>query len=103
MLYNTLYTGPKIDELLEAISRIKLVVNGWVNFESNAESPIDLNELINPGNFSIMYWINGPESYKLGAPIKLVVTKEYDKIRQYLFSIGFIRDGYYNFKKRKNN
>ena len=34
MLYNTLYNGPKIDELLDAISHIKTVVNGWVKLES---------------------------------------------------------------------
>lgn len=95
MLYNTLYNGPKIDELLEAIGHIKSVVNGWVRFESTEDYPTDLNDLINPGNFSTMYWINSPEDYTFGAPIKVVVTKENDKNRQYIFSTGFNTDGHY--------
>ena len=58
MLYTTLYNGPKIDELLEAIGHIKSVVKGWVRFESTDEYPTDLNTLINPSNFSTMHCSN---------------------------------------------
>ena len=95
MLYTTLYNGPKIDELLEAIGHIKSVVNGWVRFESTDEYPTDLNTLINPGNFSTMHWVNGPDNYTFAPPAKIVVTKENDKIRQYIFSTGFNTDGHY--------
>ncbi len=89
MLYKTLYSGSKIDELLEAISHIKIVVNGWVKLESSEENSINFNDLINPGNFSFSYWTNGPADHKYSAPLNCVVTKEGKTIRQYIFNTGF--------------
>ena len=76
MLHKTLYSGSKIDELLEAILHIKIVVNGWVKLESAEDNKIDFNELINPGNFSFLYWINGPTDHTFVAPLNCIVTKE---------------------------
>ena len=89
MLYKTLYSGSKIDELLEAISHIKIVVNGWVKLESSEENSINFNDLINPGNFSFSYWTNGPADHKYNAPLNCIVTKEGKTIRQYIFNTGF--------------
>lgn len=93
MLYNGLYDGPKIDFLLESISHIKSVLNGWVKFESTTEYSTDLNTLLNPGNFSTAYWINGPTDTTFSSPLKIIVTKEKNLIRQYIFSTGYNKDG----------
>lgn len=94
MLYKTLYNGPKIDELLEAISHIKFVVNGWVKLESTEDNKINFNDLINPGNFSFSYWENGPTDHTYVAPLNCVVTKEGKYLRQYIFNTGFNVDAY---------
>lgn len=89
MLYNTLYTGERIDELLEAVTHIKSVVNGWVKMESTEESPINFNELINPGNFRLDHWINGPTGVDFDPPLKVVVSKKGKELYQYVFNTGF--------------
>ena len=55
MLYNVLYDGPKIDEILGYTAHIKTVQNGWIKKESTMESPVDLNKMIIPGNFKFDY------------------------------------------------
>lgn len=94
MLHNVLYNGSKIDELLESISHIKTVANGWVILESTEEYPTNLNELLNPGNFSTKYWVNSPSDITFSAPLKIIVSKEQILIRQYIFSTGYNKDGY---------
>ena len=94
MLHSTLYNGPKIDELLDAISHIKTVVNGWVKLESTEEYPTNLNKLLNPGNFSTDYWTDSPTDTAFSSPLKVIVTKEKNLIRQYIFSTGYTDDGY---------
>ena len=93
MLYNGLYSGPKIDNLLESIMHIKSVVNGWVKLESTTEYPTDLNTMLNPGNFSTAYWTNTPTDVTFSSPLKVIVTKEKNLIRQYIFSTGYNEDG----------
>ena len=93
MLHSTLYNGPKIDELLDAISHIKTVVNGWVKLESTEEYPTNLNKLLNPGNFSTDYWTDSPTDTTFSSPLKVIVTKEKNLIRQYIFSTGYNEDG----------
>ena len=88
MLYDVLYSGERIDEILEAIGHIKSVLNGWVKLESTEEAPIDFTTLTNPGNFSFEHWISGP-NVTLPVPIKVVVTKEGKYIRQYVFTLGY--------------
>lgn len=95
MLYKSLYSGPKIDELLEAIGNIRKVDNGWVKLTSTEDEPIDFNDLINPGNYSFDYWINSPEGKDYPTPVKAVVTQEGDIIRQYIFSLGYNDCAYY--------
>ena len=94
MLYNGLYNGPKIDNLLESIMHIKSVVNGWVKLEATIEYQTDLNTMINPGNFSTAYWTNTPTDATFSSPLKVIVTKEKNLIRQYIFSTGYNEDGY---------
>ena len=94
MLHKTLYSGSKIDELLEAILHIKIVLNGWVKLESAEDNKIDFNELINPANFSFLYWINGPTDHTFVAPLNCIVTKEGKYLRQYVFNSGFNVDAY---------
>lgn len=89
MLYQAMYTGSKIDELLEAISHIKTVVNGWVKLESSEDNKINFDDLINPGNFSFSYWENGPTDKEFTPPLNVVVTKEGKYLRQYVFNSGF--------------
>ena len=89
MLYSAMYSGPKMDELLEAISHIKTVVNGWVKLESSEDNKINFDELINPGNFSFNYWENAPTDKEFTPPLNVVVTKEGKNLRQYIFSTGF--------------
>ena len=93
MLYEVLYSGERIDEILEAIGHIKSVLNGWVKLESTKESPIDFTTLINPGNFSFDYWISGP-NVNLASPIKAIITKEGKYIRQYVFTLGYNTSAY---------
>lgn len=94
MLYKSLYSGPKIDELLEAIGKIKKVDNGWVKMNSSEDNPINFNDLINPGNYSFDYWVNSPDGKDYPAPVNVVVTQENGKIRQYIFSLGYNNDAY---------
>lgn len=95
MLYNVLYDGPKIDEILGYTAHIKTVQNGWIKKESTMESPVDLNKMIIPGNFKFDYFNNGPENTSLVTPLNLIVTSEDQKIRQNVFSSGYIIDAWY--------
>ena len=95
MLYNVLYDGPKIDEILGYANKIKAVSNGWIKQNSTSESPVDLNQLIRPGNFNMSYWKNGPENGSLISPLNMIVTNEQGIIRQYAFSTGYIIDAWF--------
>ena len=95
MLYNVLYDGPKIDEILGYTAHIKTVQNGWIKKESTIESPVDLNKMIIPGNFKLDYFSNGPENTSLITPLNLIITSEDQKIRQNVFSSGYIIDAWY--------
>lgn len=94
MLYESIYSGQKIDALLKAIETIKVIANGWYRLKSTETEPTSLATLINPGNFSTMYWTDGPTDVGFQAPLNIVVTKENDKVRQYLFSTGYNQDSY---------
>lgn len=94
MLYESLYSGPKIDQLLNIIDTIKVVANGWLTLKTTETEPTDIANLINPGNFSTMNWINAPDGVTFEAPLHIIVTKEGTKTRQYLFSNGFTMDAW---------
>lgn len=94
MLHKSIYDGPKIDELLVSIQKIKAVANGWIKLESSAELPINFDDLVNPGNFSFDHYTNGPSDDSLVPPLKAIVTKENTVIRQYVFSYGFNYNAY---------
>jgi len=61
MGYRTKFTGPKIDELLLKAFDIINAANGWYKLLSTVDTPIDLNTLVNTGNFTTSHWVNGPE------------------------------------------
>ena len=57
----TKYTGAQIDEALEKGQKLRVVNNGWIRLDSSAANPVDLANLKNPGNYTALYWMNGPD------------------------------------------
>ena len=82
------YTGSQIDEALRKASTMRIVNNGWILLESSETKPIDLNTLINPGNYSVNYWTNGPGARnELGYPASVTVLNIANVLYQF-FTIG---------------
>jgi hypothetical protein len=76
MAYKSQYTGEQIDLGLTTSEGIDTTTIGWFTLSSSKEDPFDLNNLVNPGNYTISYWDNGPsfpESFK--GPLNIVVSK----------------------------
>lgn len=103
MLYNVLYDGPKIDEILGYAPHIKAVLNGWIKLNSTTELPTDFNKLINPGNYNTAYWINGPDFDGFISPLHAIITLEDNIIRQYVFSTGYNVDAWYRIYNRSDS
>lgn len=99
MLYNTLYSGPKIDELLEFGRSFKTIMNGWVKLKSDESNKINLDTLITPGNYSCEYWENSPSGVTYSSPLKVITSYVEDEIYQSIFSMGYNVDLY----RRKYN
>ena len=60
MGYTTKYSGPKIDDALSKANSIVERINGWTKVPSSIDSPVTLNDLVNPGNYAVDYWTDGP-------------------------------------------
>ncbi|MCM1214162.1 MAG: hypothetical protein NC548_06530 [Lachnospiraceae bacterium] len=63
MGYPTQFEGLKMDELFEAGSKIKTMANGWLHLESTTDTPVDINTLINVGNYTVDHWVNAPAEF----------------------------------------
>ena len=82
------YTGSQIDEALRKASTMRIVNNGWILLESSESKPVNLNTLVNPGNYSVNYWTNGPSSRdELGYPASVTVVNIANILYQF-FTIG---------------
>lgn len=82
------YTGSQIDEALRKASTMRIVNNGWILLESSEAKPVNLNTLVNPGNYSVNYWTNGPSSRdELGYPASVTVVNIANILYQF-FTIG---------------
>lgn len=99
MLYNTLYSGSKIDELLEFGRTFKSIMNGWVKLTSDETDKINIDNLLNPGNYSCDYWENSPSGVTYDSPLKIITSYVDDEIYQHIFSMGYNVDLY----RRKYN
>jgi hypothetical protein len=61
MAYISSFTGQEIDSAIQKSNDLKIVNNGWIRLYSTETNPYNLNNLINPGNYSILYWENVQE------------------------------------------
>lgn len=76
MGYNSQYSGKQIDDALTIALGLENLANGWYKLSSSVESPISLNNLINPGNYTIAHWTEGPDFPEAFAgPLNIVITK----------------------------
>lgn len=97
MGWSTSYSGPQMDASLEKGRDLKVVDNGWIKLDSSTDNPINLNNLKNPGNYSVFYWVNGPSLNDPVLPINISIVSINEKIYQ------FITAGGYTYSRSENN
>ena len=60
MSYKSMYSGPQIDEALAKAAEIADQVNGWTKLPSTTDTPVNLNNVTNLGNYTVDNFTNGP-------------------------------------------
>lgn len=73
--YKSRHTGPEIDQAVAMARVIEAASNGWIKIKTEPASPVDINQLINPGNFIFSYFINGSTVMNKCKPINLMVLQ----------------------------
>lgn len=73
--YKSRHTGPEIDQAVAMARVIEAASNGWIKIKTEPASPVDINQLINPGNFIFSYFINGSTIMNKCKPINLMVLQ----------------------------
>ncbi len=81
--YISKYTGKQIDEAVDIALNFNPKHNAWVKLPSSNDSPINLDILTNPGNFSIGYFYNGSITMMKSKPINFTVMEIDGIIIQY--------------------
>ena len=83
------YNGPQIDEALERGRGIRIVNNGWIRLESSNESPTNLGDHKNPGNYTTAFWTDGPDLGDISAsPLNFSVISLNGDIYQFATIAG---------------
>jgi len=87
MGYPTQFEGPKMDSLFEAGSKIKTMANGWLHLESSTDTPVDINTLINVGNYTVDHWMNAPAEFDEfneldNSPLSIVTSSQLGYVYQ---------------------
>ena len=90
MGYRLGYTGPEVDVLLQKANAATIINNGWEKLASTSVNPVNLDNLMTQGNYSISYWQNGPESMLTSGPINICVTKDATTTYQTIYESGKI-------------
>ena len=88
MGYRLGYTGPEVDVLLQKANAATIINNGWEKLASTSVNPVNLDNLMTQGNYSISYWQNGPESMLTSGPINICVTKDATTTYQTIYESG---------------
>ena len=88
MGYRLGYTGPEVDVLLQKANTATIINNGWEKLASTSVNPVNLDNLMTQGNYSISYWQNGPESMLTSGPINICVTKDATTTYQTIYESG---------------
>ena len=88
MGYRLGYTGPEVDVLLQKANAATIINNGWEKLASTSVNPVNLDNLMTQGNYSISYWQNGPESMFTSGPINICVTKDATTTYQTIYDSG---------------
>ena len=74
--YNTKHSKEDITIALDKGQNIRITNNGWVKLLSSLSDPINLGDLKTPGNYSILFWTDGPNfGDKSITPINVTVVK----------------------------
>ena len=74
--YNTKHSKEDITIALDKGQNIRITNNGWVKLLSSLSDPINLGDLKTPGNYSILFWTDGPNfGDKSITPINATVVK----------------------------
>lgn len=77
--YKSRYNGPEIDAAVEKGKGLPSVYgNGFTKLPSSKDSPIDLNQLLALGNYTIMYTKNGSSVMNSIHPINITVSENGD-------------------------
>lgn len=77
--YRSRYNGPEIDAVIEKGKGLPSVYgNGFTKLPSTKDSPIDLNQLLALGNYTIMYTKNGSSIMNSIHPINITVSENGD-------------------------
>ena len=76
MGYRLGYNGPEVDALLQKANIASIINNGWDKLKSTKTNPVNLDNLMTQGNYSISYWMNGPDNLITNGPINISVTKD---------------------------
>ena len=74
--YNTKHSKEDITIALDKGQTIRITNNGWVKLLSSLSDPINLGDLKTPGNYTILFWTDGPNfGDKSITPINVTVVK----------------------------
>ena len=107
MAYNTKHSKEDITIALDRGQNIRITNNGWVKLLSSLSDPINLGDLKTPGNYSILFWTDGPNfGDKSITPINVTVVKVDGVITQLVNAGGkyfnrSIADGEINYGRWK--
>jgi len=76
--YNSIFSGPKIDELLLKVANMGDIENGWTKLKSEATTPYMLGDLTAPGNYQVMYYTDGPEGVNISPANIIIMNAQLD-------------------------
>ena len=99
MGFPTQFEGIKMDDLFAAGAKIKTMANGWLNLESSTDTPVDINTLINVGNYTVDHWLNAPAEFDdfneiEGSPLTVVVSSQLGYTYQIAYYYGPLVSAY---------
>lgn len=96
MGYKAGYSMATLTRLLNKIRDLDITNTGWQKLSSTQQSPVFLDDLLTPGNYSITYWRQGPASVTSSIPINIVISKKNDIIYQTVFYMTTIFERLYD-------
>ncbi len=84
------YSLTTVTQLLNKIKTLDIKNTGWQKIKSSSKNPVFLDNLRTPGNYSISFWRQGPQSITSKVPINVVVSHKKNEIYQTVFYLATV-------------